>query len=376
MPTAPPPLGAFGRSWQIQIATQDGGTFTISSRVADGETPLRVTFDIDTYALLAYWTAEITIYNLGNTTAKAILGDSGMPNTATLWKFNQPIIAGDTVSVSAGYQFAQAGPFNPASNNLFVGRVFQPIWTRENVVDWKLTLRCVNQLIADAFNDVNLTIPEGRTAQQAINAVCGAANITVDQTQDTADKLAQVSDPRAQTFFGKPTEVLSGLLTPNGVSAWLSQDAVDAPPNLHIRMFDPNNPPPTPDYAYGPPNIPGQYAPAGTTTGNVKQTLIGTPEQTQDGVQFKVLMDSGIHVGDMVQLAPGALIVPFRFQYNSTYPAVTSQSGQYVVQGVRHYGDSRGRAEDWYTEVTGVTMDFFQSFLQATTPSAPINITA
>jgi hypothetical protein len=128
-------------------------------------------------------------------------------------------------------------------------------------------------------------------------------------------------------------------------------------------LFDPNAPIATPDFAYGPPNLAGDYTTGGTTTGSVKHTLIDTPEQTQDGIRFKVLMDSGLSIGNIVQIAPGSLPVPFAFTYGSQRPAVPNQPGIYVVQGLRHYGDSRGRAADWYTEVTGVTMNFFASFL-------------
>jgi hypothetical protein len=97
----------------------------------------------------------------------------------------------------------------------------------------------------------------------------------------------------------------------------------------------------------------------------VKPTIIGVPEQTQNGVTFKVLMDSDVRIGKVVQLAPGTIINPYEFTPMSNYPPVPSRNGLYIVAGIRYVGDSRGRGDDWYTEVTGVLWDFFPSFIGA-----------
>jgi len=374
MSTSPQPYPyPFGRQWQISIATQispppgfvgpvspnadtAGPTYIVNSA---GATPLRVTFNIDTQAVVtAYWLAEICIYNLSTSTVTGITAGAGSPDIASLWSMNKPIVAGDTVNVSAGYGPSSGLLFNPSSNLIYTGKVFQPIWTRENVTDYKLTLRCVSQLMQDALNSVNVPMDAGHTDASTIKTVCEKAGIQIDPTSDQSalDLLAQKTYPRGEALSGKPLTIIDQIIRGNRLTSWLG------PNGLCVRLFDPNNPIKVPDFAYGPPNLPGDYAPAGVTTGSIKKTLIGTPEQTQNGIRFRVLLDPTISIGGIVQLAPGALPTAFAYTYESDRPNVPNQPGVYVVHGLRHYGDSRGRQDDWYTEITGVTMNFFASY--------------
>ena len=131
----------------------------------------------------------------------------------------------------------------------------------------------------------------------------------------------------------------------------------------------------TPDYAYGPPNL-SSYTSGGTTTGVIKPTLIGYPEGTQDGVMFRVLLDSAVKIWDVVQIAPGdsthrgTAINSFQFQYGSTYQPQPNAQGVYIVAGIKHVGDTRGNGDDWYTEITAMTPKFFQTRRDAYLPSS------
>src|SRR6185312_16819013 len=133
MSAAPQPLPYFGRSWQLTVNTQTGKTYTISNATAES---LRVEFSVDTYALMVYWTANISIYNMSKEDGSSI---QGIQNLNDFWKFNQPLKAGDNVTLCAGYQNNGIAAFSPDANIIFQGRVLQPVWTRENVVDLKLT---------------------------------------------------------------------------------------------------------------------------------------------------------------------------------------------------------------------------------------------
>ena len=55
------PMPYFGRSWEVNILTQSGTKLTLSNATSES---LRVTFSIDTYLLMAYWSATITIYTM------------------------------------------------------------------------------------------------------------------------------------------------------------------------------------------------------------------------------------------------------------------------------------------------------------------------
>jgi hypothetical protein len=35
----------------------------------------------------------------------------------------------------------------------------------------------------------------------------------------------------------------------------------------------------------------------------------------------------------------------------------------YIIGSLRHVGDSRGKGDDWYTEILGLSLDYFSNFL-------------
>src|SRR5579872_834100 len=360
-PAQPSPAQAvpfFGRAWSIGIDTADGSHYVVRSSVGKGEDPLRVRFSVNTFMLLAYWTADVTIYNMRSDVAQSIISQ-GSIDLQNFWKYNQNVQLGDSLTLSAGYSGDSGTTFDADANLLFSGQVIQPVWTRERVVDFCLTLRCVTGLLQDAFNYASFPLSKGATAYDTVTKLCNQCSISQENI-DPASKaaLTQSKAPRGQVVFGRPYETIRQIAKQNNLSAWIS------PNGLNIRSFDPKKPPPDPDYAYGPANLSGAYTTSGTQQGIVKNTLLGTPEQTQNGVIFRVELDSSVKIGDTVQLAPGTLISPFPVQI-AALPAVPSRNGIYVVAGVKHSGDSRGRGDDWVTEITGVTMDFFADFLQA-----------
>ena len=143
-----------GRAWRISVTTEGGDTFVLSS--SKMETPLRTVFTITRMVNVVFWEAEIKIYNL-NDKALAFFN----PNSLNL---NSPFFdLGTGISVSAGYQYSSTGLFAPESNQLYNGVIFQPIWTRENVIDSCLTLHCLVGLHADSFNFVNRSIRPGNS---------------------------------------------------------------------------------------------------------------------------------------------------------------------------------------------------------------------
>ncbi len=345
---ARPPF--FGRAWSTSVDTQDGNHYVVRSLVGEGEEPLHVKFSVEMYALLAYWTAQVEILNMSSSVANNIA--AGNPDVASFWKFNQPLITGDAVSLSGGYQSGSSGKFTAESNVLFSGKLLQAIWTRENVVDYRLTMRCVTGLLEDALNFVSFPWERRTTAYDTLNQVCAEAGIKYENIDDPARQaLESVSYPRAQAVHGRPYDVIRQIARQHNLTAWVS------PRGLSVRSFDPSTIE-TPDYSYGPADLPGNYTTGGTRQGLIKKTLIGTPQQTQNGLTFRVLMDSSVKIGDIVQIAPGTLVHLAPIQVGSL-PPVPNRNGIYIVAGIRHIGDTRGRGDDWYTEITGVTADFF-----------------
>ena len=349
------------RAWEIDITTPQG-TYTITNGQPGCES-LRVSFNVEMYAypLQAFWQAEVVIYNLSAAIAKQILQSSTSIGRA--WNFAQPIAMGDSVSISAGYQYTGSGTFNPAAQLLYKGRVFQSIWTRENVTDYKLTLRLITALVEDLWNVANIPLGPGTSDLEKVNQVTkySTNEIPIERIDDAASAiLDQHKLPGSQALRDRPLSIIEDVAYQHNLYSWISWKG------LNIRSFGPSDFKNLPAYAYGPPDLPGSYAPTGTTTGQIHKTLIGVPQQTQDGVTFRVLMDSTPRVGDVVQLAPGTIINPVALQYGgNTLPPIPSGSGLYIVARLHHVGDSRGN--DWYTEILGMSDDYFNQFLSSRT---------
>ena len=362
----------FGRAWKITADAADGTHLVISSDQFDDA--LRVTFTIDMFMLLTYWQATVTIYNLSNEAATKIWQGNtnfgpkpgGLLDSRGILRQQQPFILGDVVTISGGYQSGISGKFDASTSVLYCGKVLQPIWTRENVVDYKLTLRLTTGLPEDAHNFASFPLEKGVTDYEKLTQVCGLANtpIPIDKIDDDAKaELGKQTYPRSQVVHSRPYDVLREIMRQHSLFAWVKPiDPATGIGGLNVRKFDPNAPAQTPDYAYAPPNLEGQYTTDGTMQGLVKKTLIGTPEQTQDGVLFRVLLDPLVRIGDIVQLAPGTIVNPYPLQYGAVPPAAPLVNGLYTVAGIRHVGDTRGRGDDWYTEIQGLVPNFFASY--------------
>jgi hypothetical protein len=355
-------LPYFGRAWDIVVDTSTRDRLVLSS--SQMTAPLRATFSaemrVDRHP--AYWTAHVTIYNLSTDTAQKIWQSNPMvgPNLGSSVQVNplqqnNNLVLGDRVTISAGYQTDATGKFDPGTKVIYQGRVLQPVWLREGVVDYKLTLRMATGLIEDAFNFSSFSLAKNATAATTLSQICAHANPKIAFAPDSSvqAKLSSVVNPRGQAFHDRPFQNIQQIVADNGLFSWVG------PNGLNVRKFPPDDQ--TPDYAYGPPNLSGNYAPNGTKSGQVKPTLIGVPEQTQQGVLFRVLLDPTVKLGDVVQLAPGTNINQYPLQIPGR-PAFYSKNETYVVTSIQHVGDTRGRGDDWYTEINGAVMDFFSAF--------------
>ena len=340
MAAAPYSFPYFGRAWKLDVTTSDGTDITLSS--SDFKEALRVTFRTNMALMLAFPTATITVYNPSSQTQKQVM--QGTPNAAATANWTKPLVLGNTVKLSAGYQ-------DPGPTLIWEGKVLQSIWMRENVVDYKLTLRCIIGLFEDSLNTVNVPIPKKTCTLDTLKQVCqeAATPIPIASMDAVAEqKLSRTVFPKSQAWSSRPYEAIDLLLKQDSLFKWVSKDG------LNVRSFESVSQ--TPKYIYAPPDpigVPAPSAPSGTI-----KTILGTPEQTQDGVLFRVLMDPRPMIGDVVQLV-NTVINPVEVQYMKSRPPYPSTDGVYVVAGMQNVGDTRGRGDDWYTEIHGQTFDFF-----------------
>lgn len=287
----------FGRAWKLTITNVDAEVISFGSDAWIPE-PLLIEFDTVQTIMQGYWTCDISIYNLNSRTEQSIIKQ------------------GMTVKLEAGYQ---AQPYG----TIFQGTLFQPLWTRENGTDLKLTLRCVCGLIESSNNFIGQTFAGGMTQRQIVAEMAKHARYPLDYSDiDTLDSTKQ---SRASTYFGQLNDFLQPIADDNDANLWFSNMA------LHIRKFAVTDTLPTITYS-------------------VDNGLVDTPQQTQDGVVMTVLLDPRLVLRTQVKLDQSVVIQQLARNIPS-YPTILDQTGTYLVGRIRHYGNSR--SSTWFSEITG-----------------------
>jgi hypothetical protein len=320
----------FGRAWNIQVLTPPGnaGTQTLLQvSSSDRETQsLRVIFDIQQLVGPELWYAEVTVYN---------------PNLQTI----QTLTDGCTVSIAAGYQ----SEGTPAE--IFRGILYQAIFGKEDAHTVFLKMRCFVGL--PELTDTYIKAIVGPKATQREIVLAMAANcLKADGTPAPLPVayLAPDSDftrgslPRSQTIFGAPSRLFGNVAEANGMSYFFGSDGI------HLGRVD-GSAKATPDVIYAPPISAGsnQKEEAG-----VRYCLIGTPQQTQFGVDFRVLLDARLNarLPCMQAQLKNAVIEQAPF-LRGVFQTALTQDGVYFVGAVRHIGDTRG--QNWESQVTAFT---------------------
>jgi hypothetical protein len=306
MSSASSPIYQFGRAWKVTITTfpDAQGNSQIITAFSNSWTPepLRMTFDCyQTTAGDGFWFGDIALYNLNDPTTQTILKQGMM------------------VKLEAGYQ-------NQPLGTIYEGMLMQPMWERENGVDFKLTLHCIVGLVEQTNNFVALSVAGGLTQRQIVARMASAAVNPLDDSN--VNLPSTTTSSRGEVIFGQPLDYFDRIARNQGSNCWFTNQAINIGTLLRSTGA-------IPTLVYGP------------GTG-----LIGTPIQTQDGVEIKVLLDARAQLASQFQLTPSDTIKQFP-RANDSYPTILDAKGLYTIAAVRHYGDSRG--EDWYTAITGYT---------------------
>jgi hypothetical protein len=271
------------------------------------------------------WWADINIYNLNLVTRTDIFTNAA------------------SVVLSAGYQ--------DGSNYgiIFNGTIFQITWTREGVVDNKLTLHCVAGMSYLTENMVSIQATAGLSQRDIVIQMMTNAETSIPYSSVDSKTLGTKKLPRGEVIFGSPQKYLNEVASGNGLQVFFG--------NNGVVMGDITPTTSTPLYTYASVPDPSSSLKRKTT---VNYTIIDTPRQTNEGVSMRVLLDARLQV---IAPAMNIAIVDTVIQQllaqptqsisnNNIYP-ILSQDGVYAVAGVHHHGDTR--ENDWYSDVTCIT---------------------
>jgi hypothetical protein len=266
-------------------------------------------------------TMTVRVYNLAQTTVNSIIQEF------------------DTVILTAGYQTGNKG-------TIFQGDIKQFRFGRERNVDSYLDIFAGDG--DQAYNEkiINQSFPAGTTDSQSLSAIAASMGLPVANTADGFLTTGGIL-PRGKTQFGM-ARVFMRDLARNNDTRWSIQNGV-------LTLI--------PNTGF----LPGQIVQLNSATG-----MIGTPEQTDNGIMIRCLLNPLIKIGQAVQINnadinQATIKSQFFPSYTSQYyPATIANDGIYRVLVAEHVGDTRG--SEWATELTCLVIN--QSPTAATPSSA------
>jgi hypothetical protein len=316
---------AWLRRWEIMVYEAAGGTKPVMLTSSDfGPSALRATFDTFQCTFPKWWECTIEIYNLDGKTTDMLLSKDMK------------------VIVNAGYQNAQFG-------EIYHGRIIQPLWERENAVDFKTTLHCVVALDNEgSCSFINKGLGRQIAQRDAVRRIAAhttypdgtAAPLNIKSLSDEIDNDTML--PRGQTYFGDPSRYLKQIAASNNVKIWYEEDG------FSMGGFGESDP------TLNPVTTPSQFDTTQAIVYSPQTGIVGTPVGTPDGVTLRVLLDNRVKPRNPMQaiVIDNSQIRVAKWNIGQN-PTILDRDGTYYVRSVHHTGDTRGEA--WYTDILGTT---------------------
>ena len=263
-------------------------------------------------------------------------GDFKTPNSADLRIYNLAEATIQRIEKEFTRIVLQAG-YSGNFGIIFDGTIKQVRRGRESQTDTYIDITAADGDSAYNFAVMSVTLAAGSTANEhlelALQSMVSRGISIGDTPALSINKL-----PRGKVFYGMTRDFLDILGKTQNVS-WSIQDG-------KLTLI-PNN-------AY----LPGEAVVITSATG-----MVGLPEQTQNGINVRTLLNPGIRIGKQLQI-DNSSIQRYRFGLGVTagtsnsfvaQQAKISDDGFYKAFVVDHYGDNRGN--DWYTDTICLAID-------------------
>lgn len=275
--------------------------------------------------------AIVRIYNLATETEKLIIND------------------GDRVLIEAGYE----GTIGPDRKNdilktpgfmtekytsksktdatsgqygvIFDGQVVYPTRDRETNADYVLTLSCIDGNQPLNFNYIQMSVNKGINQRQIFETACNGGSVRTAWSHVT-DGLGKQRLPRGKVFFGRTFDYIDDICRGNNALYFFEGDKL----NLY-QLTDV-----TEDEALVVDPFTG---------------LIGVPQQTTHGLNFRVLLNPSIKLATKIKIARSEIKEQTLTVGQKQLPL--DEDWIYQAIEVTHIGDTRGN--DWYTDVVGLS---------------------
>ena len=277
------------RKYRVIVRSKKGGDIDTSN--------LRCIFHVEKTLDDTPGYSQLSIYNLKQSTVRSIA-------------------PGDSISIEAGYEKGNYGM-------IFTGDVVQPLTSLEEGVDYVLTLICQDgdQFLTSAF--VMQTL-EKKTPFSAIVGAC-TKGVTTNLITDEIEKKGKLI--RGKVLFGRAAGYVKKLA-----------DSVQS------QLFVED----------GKVNIVGakDYDSGTAVVLNSDTGLIGTPNQTDDGVSYTCLINPSIKLNSLVNIDANQ-VAQKKISSGETAFQEVNADGIYRVVKITYDGDTHGN--DWYMKCEAIT---------------------
>jgi hypothetical protein len=262
--------------------------------------------------------------------------DLSFPNYATIKVYN----LSDTTAHKVQNEFLsvrlQAGYEGGSYGMIFNGTIKMVRRGRDNPTDTYTEILAADGDVARNFATIKQTFAAGATSDQIFDALVNALGLPVGYKPD----LAPTALSRGKVMFGMARDLMDDLAD-TARCTWSIQ-------NGQIQLV------PLTSY------IPGTAVVLNSNTG-----MIGLPEQTEDGISVKTLLNPRIKIGCLVQINNKSIQGAFLGGQNlnaqgrleqipGLLPKVT-WDGFYRVYVAEHEGDTRGHP--WYSNLVCLAID-------------------
>jgi hypothetical protein len=267
-------------------------------------------------------TAEIRIYNLSTDTLKRITGKSPVEYSR--------------VVLQAGYE--DGGSFGV----IFDGTIKQFRYGRESSTDTYLDILAADGDMEYNFGVCNMTLAAGSTKAERVQAIAGQMGLSAAAVPNTLDSTGGTL-PRGKVLWGMARQHMRCAAAG---ATWSIQNG-----KVQVVPLD-------------------GYLPGEAVVLNAQTGLIGFPEQTEQGVKARCLLNPRLRVAGLVQInntdinrtagaagndfSPGQLPYDRRAGPPMLFADVTAD-GFYRLYVVEYVGDTRG--QDWYSDIICLAVD-------------------
>lgn len=259
--------------------------------------------------------------------------DTQTPNMAEIRVYNLEINTARRIRKEFSKVVLQAG-YEENFGVIFQGNIKQVILGRESGVDTFIDIIAGDGDLSYNFAIVNQSLAAGAGQQEQIAAAIGAMTRTGETTQGPIGELPPTKLPRGKVMYGMARDYLEqSAITSN--KTWSIQDG-------KVQFVSVTS-----------------YLPGEVVQLNSKTGMVGTPQQTNEGINVSCFLNPKLKVSGRVQLNNddvARLKIDLSQPNNpANIPAPITEDGVYYILVIEHMGDTRGN--DFLTRLTCLNLD-------------------